>query len=101
MKKRLQHIAPVQCGVVLGALYAAISLIFVPFILLITMMAPKNGNNLPFAGAGIFLVILIPVLYGVLGFIGGIISAAIYNLIASWTGGLEFTVVDAPGSQIV
>ena len=100
MAKRLQRVAQVQCGVVLGALYAAISLIFVPFVLLVTMIAPKNGNNLPFFGGGIVFVILIPILYGVLGFIGGIISAAIYNLIASWTGGIEFTVVDVPPPPI-
>jgi len=100
MTKRLQHVAPVQCGVVLGALYGAISLILVPFILLISMVAPKNGNGAGILGAGVFLIILLPVIYAVLGFVGGIISAAIYNLIASWTGGIEFTLADAPVQQI-
>ena len=96
MTKRLQRVAPVQCGVVLGALYGAISLIFVPFILLITLVAPKQGNGAGVFGVGIIMIVLFPLIYAILGFIGGIISAAVYNVIASWTGGLEFTVVDAP-----
>lgn len=96
MIKRLKNISPVQCGVVLGALYAAISLIIVPFIILVMLVAPKQGNGAGiFAGSMVF-VIFIPIIYGVMGFIGGIISAAIYNLIASWTGGLEFTLADVP-----
>ena len=39
-------------------------------------------------GFGIFM----PVFYGVFGFIFGVISAAIYNLIARWIGGIEVEV---------
>jgi hypothetical protein len=31
----------------------------------------------------------LPIFYGILGAIGGMISAAIYNLIASFIGGIE------------
>jgi len=34
----------------------------------------------------------IPVIYGVMGFVFGIIMAAIYNLIAGWIGGTEVEV---------
>jgi hypothetical protein len=36
--------------------------------------------------------ILMPVIYGVMGFIGGVISAAVYNLVARWIGGIELEV---------
>jgi hypothetical protein len=39
-----------------------------------------------FSGAAI---VVLPVLYGALGFIGGVISAALYNVIASVAGGIE------------
>lgn len=42
------------------------------------------------------MAVLIPVIYGVMGFIGGVISALLYNLIARWTGGLEFEFKDVP-----
>jgi hypothetical protein len=36
--------------------------------------------------------IMMPVVYGVIGFVFGVIGAAIYNLIASWIGGIEVEV---------
>ena len=38
--------------------------------------------------------ILAPILHTVAGFIGGLIAAALCNLVAKWTGGLEFEVSD-------
>ena len=42
-------------------------------------------------GFGIFM----PIVYGVMGFIFGILMAAIYNLIARWIGGIEVEVETA------
>jgi len=41
-----------------------------------------------------FFALLMPVLYAFIGFIGGIIAGALCNVIAKWTGGLEFAVGD-------
>jgi hypothetical protein len=41
---------------------------------------------------GAAFTVMIPVLYGVMGFIGGIIGALIYNLVAKWIGGIEVEV---------
>jgi len=38
---------------------------------------------------GIFAVILCPIFYGILGGVGAVIGAAVYNLAAGWVGGLE------------
>ena len=38
---------------------------------------------------GIGSIITIPIFYGVMGFIFGMITAFIYNLVAGWIGGLE------------
>lgn len=36
-------------------------------------------------------MVFLPIIYAVVGFIGGVIAAFIYNLVAKWTGGVEFT----------
>ena len=36
--------------------------------------------------------VLMPVIYGVMGFILGVIGAAVYNLVARWIGGIELEV---------
>jgi hypothetical protein len=96
MTKRIQHVAPLQLGVVLGTLYGTISLIFVPFILLISLAGAgsKSGTGI-FAGGMVF-IILIPFIYAAIGFIGGVLAGAIYNIVAKWSGGIEFTLADAP-----
>ena len=100
MKKRLANINPLQCGLVLAALQFCLSLLIIPVFLLGAIVAAHNpqlsqqpGGN-PFAAVGLVFVILIPVFYTVVGFIGGVIAALVYNLIAKMTGGLEFTTVD-------
>jgi hypothetical protein len=47
----------------------------------------------------VFLVGL-PIAYAIMGFIFGVIAAAVYNLIAGWTGGLEFTFSDPPQGSL-
>lgn len=44
------------------------------------------------AGMGIGAVILFPIMYGILGFIAGLVSAFLFNLAAKFTGGLEIEV---------
>jgi len=96
MTKRLQHIAPLQLGIVLATLYGVLSLIFVPFALLASVLGAKSQNNFGFFAGGVVFIIFVPFLYAALGFIGGVIAAAVYNLIAKWSGGIEFTLADVP-----
>jgi hypothetical protein len=96
MTKRLKHIAPLQCGIVLAALYGIVSLIFVPFILLFSLLGAQSENAGGIFAGGLLFVVLIPVLYAIGGFLLGLIAAAAYNLIVRLTGGFEFTVADAP-----
>jgi len=112
MKKRLARVAPLQLGIVLAVLYGLISLvIFVPiggcsmlfFNAHHAVGGPSFhgpiGSSAPALMGGIFggfMLIFLPLLYAAMGFIGGVIAAAIYNVVAKWTGGIEFTVEDAP-----
>lgn len=38
------------------------------------------------------LAVLVPVLYAAFGFVGTLIAAALYNLVAGWVGGIEIEV---------
>jgi hypothetical protein len=91
MKKQLTHIAPLRAGIVLGVLYGLLGLVCVPFFLLLAAFHSASGAHSTAVGSAYF-GILFPVFYAVAGFIGGIVAAAIYNLVAKWTGGLEFEV---------
>ena len=77
-------------------------LIFCPFFMVAGLISafvqqPQHGETATAAPAvmtGLMLVmtILIPVIYGAMGFILGVISAANYNLVARWIGGIEVEV---------
>ena len=101
MKKRLSRVSPVQLGIVLAVFYGLIALIIIlPAGFFFGFRAAANpalsSPGFPGMAVGGFMTILFPVLYAVLGFVLGVISAAIYNLVAKITGGIEFTFRDAP-----
>lgn len=93
MKKQLTYISPLRAGIVLGILYGLLGLVFVPLFLIGAAFNSSSGAHAAAFGSAVF-GILFPVIYGVIGFIGGLVAAAIYNLVAKWTGGLEFEVKD-------
>ena len=45
-----------------------------------------------FGGLGLAAILVIPLLYGAIGFIAGLISAWIFNMIAKWIGGIELNI---------
>ncbi len=100
-KKRVLSISVVQAGLVVGGLYGLLAVIFSLFLLifgLIALVAGAGTNDAAAAVGGgvgmIVIAVILPFAYGAMGFIGGVILAAIYNLIAKVTGGIEMTVVD-------
>ena len=103
MKRRIKRIAPLQAGKMLGVLYGCMGLIFLPIFLLAGMAgafaqqtqqtqgaagAPAAAIIALMFGMGIFM----PIIYGVMGFVFGVLGAAVYNLIARWIGGIEVEV---------
>lgn len=92
--RRLKRIAPLQLGKILAILYGIMGLLFIPFFLLIGMLSsqvPDEQRVGMMAMSGGF-AIFAPIMYAIMGFILGVIGAAIYNLVAKWVGGIEFQV---------
>ncbi len=91
----LKSIGVLSCGKVMGALYAAMGLIVGAIMSLISLVGAvaaqhgQGGNAIAPLLFGVGAVIFVPILYGIMGFIGGIIMAAIYNVVAGLVGGLE------------
>lgn len=76
-----------------GALMAAFGLIAGLFVLLFgSMMGAMGGSGMPGMLGGVGAVIILPILYGVFGFVAGAIGAFIYNLVANVVGGIEIEV---------
>jgi hypothetical protein len=93
--RKVKKIGVLSAAKIQGTIMACISLLFVPFILLAALLGglASMGDRNPFGAVGvvggIVLACLIPVFYFVVGFIGGAISAFVYNLVAGRLGGLE------------
>ena len=96
----ITRISPMSCAKVSGLLYAVIGFLIGACISLVMMtigsampqdeawpMAPMFG-----ALFGIGAIVMMPIFYGIMGFVGGAIVAAAYNLIAGWTGGIELDI---------
>ena len=82
-----------------GLLYAEIGLLvgafFTLFLTTLGSLIPQEEQQMGgFIGMlfGAGAIVILPIFYGILGFIGGGIVAVAYNLIAGWTGGLEMEV---------
>ncbi len=90
----LRSVGVLSAGKVSGVLFAFIGLLGGAFMALASLAGVAvnlRGGGLPMPALflGVGALILLPIFYGVVGFISGIIYAALYNLIAALVGGLE------------
>lgn len=96
---RLKRVGVLSAGTISGVGGAVGGLLAggIVFLMSLTMMGVaqqgnlNNGNNPTTAalGMGVGAIIFLPIAYGVFGFIGGVIYAFIYNILAGMTGGLQ------------
>jgi hypothetical protein len=95
----VKRIGPLSLAKIGGIIYAALGFIigvFISLFALAGLFGSVSLNN----GMGIFLslffglgaVIFLPVLYGILGFVMGILVAWLYNVFAGLVGGIELEV---------
>ncbi|HEY7471409.1 MAG TPA: hypothetical protein VIE68_03590 [Gemmatimonadota bacterium] len=97
------RIRPLTLARVTGVVYAAIGL-FIGAIFAIASffgtvvgaMAHTHFDGEPWMGAFVGVLVLVgaPIFYGILGFLGGLFTAAVYNLAARVFGGVELEVLE-------
>ena len=97
----IKRIGVLKAAIVQGCVMALFGLLMgLCFLFFGTMLGGLFGaaNNQAGAGlgfgllGGIGMVIFLPIMYGVIGFVAGAIGAAVYNLVAGFVGGIEIEV---------
>ena len=97
----IRRVDPVSAAKVLGVVTACLGLLFGACISLFSLVLgglAASSSDEPVFGAflgmlfGAGAIIIMPIVYGIIGFISGLIYAFFFNLAAKFTGGL---VVDA------
>jgi hypothetical protein len=80
-----------------GALTAAMGLIFGVIVALVSTLgaglaAVEDGPVWMSGMFGVGAIIILPIFYGVMGLVGGAITAVLYNIFANIVGGVEMDV---------
>jgi hypothetical protein len=88
----IKKIVPLSVGKLMGALYGFFGLLAGAGFSLLSLISGslfESKTNGLFAVLGVASIVVLPLLYGAMGFIGGIIGASFYNFIAKFVGGVE------------
>jgi hypothetical protein len=95
--KKITRVRATSVGKVMGMIYGFLGLI-AGGVATIFAIVGNSVSNTEGGFGGIFLgvgaIIVLPIAYGLVGYIFGILSGWIYNLAAKWVGGLEIEVLD-------
>ena len=92
---KIKKIGVLSLGKISAVLYAIIGLIFGVFMAFVSLAgAAFSQSTTGMFGMvfGVGAIVLLPIFYGVMGFVVGLLTALLYNLIANWIGGLELEI---------
>ena len=89
----IRRIGPMSCARISGALYAVTGLILGAIFSLVAMVGGFSAESSEEAGFaavfGVAAIIILPLLYGGIGFIATFIAAWLYNILVGVVGGIE------------
>jgi hypothetical protein len=77
-------------GLIIGVIYG---LILIVFGAAMSSLGPRNeamAGGISTVVMGVIMMIALPIMYGLFGFIGGAIGALIYNIMSGIIGGVKF-----------
>jgi hypothetical protein len=101
----IRRVNPVSAAKIGGVLYALLGLLIGALVSLGAMafggmmssLGSDQGSSGPGAMVGMLFgagaIIIMPICYGIIGFIGALLSAFVYNIAAKFTGGVEVDAV--------
>lgn len=92
----ITRVGPLSVAKIAAALYAVIGLIIGGIFSVVTAAgafggAPDTGAVFPMM-FGAASIVLFPIMYACFGFVGSLIAAALYNVLAGTVGGVELDV---------
>jgi hypothetical protein len=86
MKMRIERFPVRQNAKVIAVIMAVNALVFaIPMFLVVSLSAPKSAGF-----PGMVFILLMPLMYLAFGYVLAAIGCWVYNLLARFTGGLEF-----------
>lgn len=97
MEKQTEKVILRRLGVLsLAKVYAVLFAIFGLIMgIVVAITAVIAGSVVGFgwfgAGLGVLAIIVLPIMFALIGFIMGAVSAFLYNVVAGWVGGVEIT----------
>ena len=91
MQYRIRRFGIQSTALTVGILYFLLALLLIPIFYLAT------GGAVTGALPPVMLV-LIPFIYAVVGYVGSAIGCWLYNIVAGWSGGIAFTLEPAEGA---
>ena len=102
MVKKMSRVGVVSMGVNLGALYAILGAIYaiawVGIMLVVGMFTVDKGDSsIGLAGIGVvsgIMLVAMPIIFAIIGFTAGAVTAIVYNFVAKYTGGIVFEMTD-------
>lgn len=92
----ITRIGPMSLAKIAGVMYAAIGLLIGVVVALFALAGATLGSGAEGAvigsALGLGAIVLLPVLYGALGFLVTLLGASLFNLAAGFVGGIEIDV---------
>jgi len=90
----VKRIDPFSCGKILGGLYAIFGVVWGIVFSAMGVVALFNSGKLASAGivATSFGLVVAPIFFGIFGFVGGAIGAALFNIATGFLGGVKIDV---------
>ena len=92
--KKITKIGVLSLAKFTALMYALFGFLAGIFFSVFSLLGIKTeAGNLGHA-VGMAAIIVFPILYGALGFVGGLITGFFFNLISNWLGGIEIEITE-------